>query len=85
VGILSALEVVSRPRLEDYLLLGELSPDGRVKSIRGALSLALAAKSNGFKITEVSELRPLFPQEFRIPRPQNLSRLKRRPQSDEKM
>jgi len=46
-GILTALEVISRQRLEDYLLLGELSLDGRVKSIRGALSLAIAAQSNG--------------------------------------
>jgi len=47
VGILTALEVVSSERLEDYLLLGELSLDGRVKSIRGALSLAIAAKGKG--------------------------------------
>ena len=47
VGILAALEVVSKDRLEDYLLLGELSLDGRVKAIRGALSLAMAAKENG--------------------------------------
>ncbi len=47
VGILTALEVVSAQFLEDYLLLGELSLDGRVKSIRGALSLAMAAKSTG--------------------------------------
>jgi len=47
VGILAALEVISKERLEDYLLLGELSLDGRVKSIRGALSLAMAAKGNG--------------------------------------
>jgi len=45
VGILTALDVVSSQFLEDYLLLGELSLDGRVKSIRGALSLAMAAKS----------------------------------------
>ena len=47
VGILTALDVVSPRFLEDYLLLGELSLDGRVKSIRGALSLAMAAKSTG--------------------------------------
>jgi magnesium chelatase family protein len=47
IGILTALDVVSHKLLEDYLLLGELSLDGRVKSIRGALSLAMAAKSNG--------------------------------------
>jgi magnesium chelatase family protein len=44
LGILTALEVVSKERMEDYLLLGELSLDGRVKAIRGALSLAMAAK-----------------------------------------
>ena len=44
VGILSALEVASANLLDDYLLLGELSLDGRVKPIRGALSLAMAAK-----------------------------------------
>jgi len=32
--------------LDDYLLLGELSLDGRVKPIRGALCLAMAAKEN---------------------------------------
>ncbi|MDI6755775.1 MAG: YifB family Mg chelatase-like AAA ATPase, partial [Thermodesulfobacteriota bacterium] len=47
VGILTALEIVSPRLLDEYLLLGELSLDGRVKSIRGALSLAMAAKSNG--------------------------------------
>ena len=46
VGILTALEVVGKDILEEYLLLGELSLDGRVKPIRGALSLAMAAKEN---------------------------------------
>ncbi len=47
VGILSALEVVSPPLLDEFLLLGELSLDGRVKPIRGALSLAMSAKEKG--------------------------------------
>jgi len=47
LGILTALEVVPRAWLEDYLFLGELSLDGRVKPIRGALSLAIAARSHG--------------------------------------
>ncbi len=47
IGILTALEAVSGDLLEDYLLFGELSLDGRVKAIRGALSLAMAARSNG--------------------------------------
>src|SRR5512143_1080666 len=46
IGILTALEVVGKDLLEEYLLLGELSLDGRVKPIRGALSLAMAAKEN---------------------------------------
>jgi magnesium chelatase family protein len=47
VGILTALDVIAEKNRSDYLLLGELSLDGRVKPIRGALSLAMAAKSNG--------------------------------------
>src|SRR5512137_2439172 len=47
IGILTALEVVGKERLEEYLLLGELSLDGRVKPIRGALSLAMSAKEKG--------------------------------------
>lgn len=47
VGILTALEVVSKDHLSEYLLLGELSLDGRVKPIKGALSLAMAAKNKG--------------------------------------
>src|SRR5512139_2734840 len=49
IGILSALEVVSPTLLEDYLLLGEVSLDGRVKPIWGALSLAMTARENGKK------------------------------------
>jgi len=47
VGILTALDVVSQEQLDEYLLLGELSLDGRVKAIRGSLSLAMAARENG--------------------------------------
>jgi magnesium chelatase family protein len=35
--------------LDDYAILGELSLEGEVRSIRGALSLALAASEKGFK------------------------------------
>ncbi len=47
VGILSALEVIIKNKLNDYIILGELSLDGRIKPIRGALSLAMAAKGYG--------------------------------------
>ena len=49
IGILSALDVVSSRLLDEYLLLGELSLDGRIKSIRGALSLAMTAREKGKK------------------------------------
>ena len=49
VGILAATGVVSKDRLRDYLILGELSLDGRVKPVRGCLSVAVAAKRGGFR------------------------------------
>ena len=49
LGILSALNLLPTDKLENYLFVGELSLDGRVKAVRGALSLALAARELGFK------------------------------------
>jgi magnesium chelatase family protein len=48
IGILAATGVVNEARLRDYLLLGELSLDGRIKPVRGCLSVAVAAKKGGF-------------------------------------
>jgi len=47
IGILAATGVVKEGRLRDYLLLGELSLDGTLKEIRGALSMAVTAKRAG--------------------------------------
>lgn len=47
IGILAARGVVDEPKLEQYTLVGELSLDGTVKKITGALSMALAAKADG--------------------------------------
>jgi magnesium chelatase family protein len=44
VGILAAQELVQPDRLAQMVILGELSLDGGVRSIRGALSMAVAAK-----------------------------------------
>ncbi|HXV48181.1 MAG TPA: YifB family Mg chelatase-like AAA ATPase [Candidatus Binatia bacterium] len=44
VGILAAEGLIDKKRLEDYFLIGELSLDGSVKSVRGALPIAMAAK-----------------------------------------
>jgi magnesium chelatase family protein len=44
VGILAAEGLIDKKLLEDYFLIGELSLDGSVKSVRGALPIAMAAK-----------------------------------------
>ena len=49
LGVLAALNLLPSDKLNDYLFLGELSLDGRVKMVRGALSMALAARDLGFK------------------------------------
>ncbi len=49
VGILAAEGLVKNDRLRDYLMLGELSLDGEVKSVRGALPVAVAAKAEGLR------------------------------------
>lgn len=47
IGILSAAGLVSAARLEDYVVLGELSLDGALQPIRGALPIALAVQQQG--------------------------------------
>jgi magnesium chelatase family protein len=49
LGILAALEFLPADKLENYIIVGELSLDGRVKPVRGCLSLALTARDTGFK------------------------------------
>jgi magnesium chelatase family protein len=49
VGILAAEGNVEKNLLNDYLLIGELSLDGSVKPVRGALSIAMAAKKEKVK------------------------------------
>jgi magnesium chelatase family protein len=49
LGILSAEQIVKKERLSDYMILGELSLDGRVKPVTGVLPMAVAAKREGFK------------------------------------
>ena len=41
--------------LDPYIFLGELSLDGSVRSVRGALSAALAAREHGIKNVVVPE------------------------------
>ncbi len=47
VGILAADGLIRKETLDRYLIVGELSLDGRIKPIRGALSIGLLAKKLG--------------------------------------
>src|SRR5262252_1115012 len=47
IGILGANGDLNREELSDTLLVGELSLDGRVRPIKGALPIAVAARANG--------------------------------------
>ncbi len=49
LGILAATGIVPHGRLTEYLILGELSLDGRIKSVRGSLPVALLARNSGFR------------------------------------
>lgn len=48
MGILAASEQVESDLLKDYLIMGELSLDGSVRPITGALPIAIQAKKEGF-------------------------------------
>lgn len=49
IGILAANETISSEHLTDYLIIGELSLDGSLQPIKGALPIAIAARQQGFK------------------------------------
>ena len=49
IGILSASEQIAFEGLENYIIMGELSLDGTLQSIRGVLPIAIEARKKGFK------------------------------------
>ena len=49
LGILAATGIVPQGRLTEYLILGELSLDGRIKPVRGSLPVALLARNSGIR------------------------------------
>lgn len=49
MGVLAASNQISNTMLEHYLIMGELSLDGGLQSIRGVLPIALQAREAGFK------------------------------------
>jgi len=50
IGILGATKQIQQPEvLEKYVIMGELSLDGEIRPIRGALPIAIQAQREGFK------------------------------------
>jgi len=49
LGILAASNQIKAENISDYLIMGELSLDGSLQPIRGALPIAIQAKKEGFK------------------------------------
>ena len=50
IGILGASEQIENAEsLKDYVIMGELSLDGEIRPINGALPIAIQAKKEGFK------------------------------------
>ena len=49
IGMLAGSEVLKSKLLEHYMIMGELSLDGSLQPIRGALPIALCARKEGFK------------------------------------
>lgn len=49
IGILAASELLPSDQIGNYLLMGELSLDGTLMPIRGALPIAIKARELGFK------------------------------------
>lgn len=48
-GILAASEQIKHEEVSNYVIMGELSLDGSLQSMKGALPIAIQAKKEGFK------------------------------------
>ena len=49
IGIMAASDSLKSDKLEDYLIMGELSLDGSILPIKGVLPIAIKAREAGFK------------------------------------
>ncbi|MEQ8926787.1 MAG: YifB family Mg chelatase-like AAA ATPase [Fulvivirga sp.] len=49
LSILKASDQISADKLEDYLIMGELALDGKLRPIKGVLPIAIEARKNKFK------------------------------------
>ena len=50
VGILAASKQINSPKLEEYLIMGELSLDGNLQPIKGALPIAIKQEKKVLRI-----------------------------------
>ena len=48
LGLLIGEGVLAGPAIKDYVIVGELALDGRVRPVNGVLSMAMTAAANGF-------------------------------------
>ena len=49
IGILAGSEQITAPDLHKYMMMGELSLDGGLQSVRGVLPIAIRAREEGFE------------------------------------
>lgn len=49
IGVMAANKQLPNDKLKDYILMGELSLDGTLRPIKGALPIAIQARKEGFK------------------------------------
>lgn len=49
IGILAAAEALDASRLDQFLMMGELSLDGSLQPVKGVLPIAIKAREEGFK------------------------------------
>ena len=49
IGILTSMNIIKEEAMKDYLITGELSLDGRIKSIRGVLPIAILTEKEKIK------------------------------------
>ncbi|MBU2914688.1 YifB family Mg chelatase-like AAA ATPase [Reichenbachiella agariperforans] len=49
IGILCASDQITLPSLDQYMIMGELALDGKIRPVKGALPIAIEARKKGFK------------------------------------
>lgn len=78
LGLLAHLEIFPYERLKNYLLLGELALDGRLKPGKGVLSSTVLAKRKGFEgivIPKENEKEAALVQDIKVYGLKNLSQV----------